>query len=314
MKILLVTERSFMADAVIRALYLDGHEVREIWTEYNPARMFRRSTLRFVTNNPRCVGTQVRKHRIPVRQVTPKEAGHFEAYLDEIGPVDLLLSAGTHLIFPKRFLDRFQGRAFNFHPSMLPRYRGPRPRFAMIFDGVLDRHGGVTLHQLTPRIDAGDIVAQKNVPRSRYRNVMAWDLALADTAHLFIRNELAQYLKGTLSLTPQDESQAHYDALTADETFITGDWPYAKIKAVLDQGYGIYGWTFARLKDAQGRSHQIAVYPELTQLGPPSGEPPTISKAHIEMDAGDCRVRIARETRLKRYGNKIERYRTLLSS
>ena len=184
----------------------------------------------------------------------------------------------------------------------------------MIFDGALDEFGGVTLHKLSPRVDAGDIVAQRHVRRSAYRNVMAWDLAMADAGYDFVRNELPAHLRGQLPAIQQDENEASYDPLPAEETFITADWPYWKIRAVLDQGYGIYGFTFAKVTMPGREDRLIALYPDMHRIGDVTGEPPVILNASIEMDVHDCRLRIARETRWKRYVNKVERYRTLLAS
>jgi len=52
--------------------------------------------------------------------------------------------------------------AYNLHGSLLPRYRGRAPVNWMLVNG--EREGGVTLHHMVARADAGDIVAQRAVP------------------------------------------------------------------------------------------------------------------------------------------------------
>jgi hypothetical protein len=70
----------------------------------------------------------------------------------------------THQIVPENILALFPGRAVNFHPAILPHYRGPNPRAGMILDGKADLYGGITLHCLSRGIDRGDIIAMRKVP------------------------------------------------------------------------------------------------------------------------------------------------------
>lgn len=52
--------------------------------------------------------------------------------------------------------------ALNMHGSLLPRYRGRAPVNWAVLHG--ERTTGATLHYMTPKPDAGDIVAQQAVP------------------------------------------------------------------------------------------------------------------------------------------------------
>ncbi|MCU0935465.1 MAG: hypothetical protein MUF66_05185 [Gammaproteobacteria bacterium] len=49
----------------------------------------------------------------------------------------------------------------NLHPSLLPRYRGPYPVFWQLRAG--ERATGVTLHRVSERLDAGDVVARRRL-------------------------------------------------------------------------------------------------------------------------------------------------------
>ncbi|SUC18314.1 bifunctional UDP-glucuronic acid decarboxylase/UDP-4-amino-4-deoxy-L-arabinose formyltransferase [Proteus mirabilis] len=51
--------------------------------------------------------------------------------------------------------------AFNLHGSLLPKYRGRAPINWAIVNGETET--GVTLHKMTAKADAGDIVAQEKV-------------------------------------------------------------------------------------------------------------------------------------------------------
>lgn len=60
-------------------------------------------------------------------------------------------------ILPPAFIDRFE-RLLNLHNAPLPRYRGVSPINWALKNG--ERSHGVTIHEITPGIDDGPIVAQ----------------------------------------------------------------------------------------------------------------------------------------------------------
>jgi methionyl-tRNA formyltransferase len=68
------------------------------------------------------------------------------------------LVAAFGKIIPPSVLDRFSGRIYNIHPSLLPLYRGPSPLQQQILDQVTDT--GVTLIQLDEQMDHGPIIVQ----------------------------------------------------------------------------------------------------------------------------------------------------------
>jgi UDP-4-amino-4-deoxy-L-arabinose formyltransferase/UDP-glucuronic acid dehydrogenase (UDP-4-keto-hexauronic acid decarboxylating) len=51
--------------------------------------------------------------------------------------------------------------AYNVHGALLPKYRGRAPVNWMLING--EREGGVTLHHMVARADAGDVVGQRAV-------------------------------------------------------------------------------------------------------------------------------------------------------
>lgn len=71
------------------------------------------------------------------------------------------LVAGFDQIFRAEAIDRFD-RFYNFHPSLLPYYRGPVPSHWCIANG--ERRTGVTVHEVAPEIDAGEILWQTVLP------------------------------------------------------------------------------------------------------------------------------------------------------
>src|SRR4051812_9225516 len=76
------------------------------------------------------------------------------------GP-DLAVSVFYNRILPPSWLATC-GRAVNLHPSPLPRYRGVLPVNWALQNGETTH--GVTLHELTPGIDDGPVLAQVTFP------------------------------------------------------------------------------------------------------------------------------------------------------
>ena len=61
-------------------------------------------------------------------------------------------------IFPEEIFGLKQAKWINVHPSLLPGHRGPNPIVAALLSG--DSTGGVSIIEVKPEVDAGDIYAQ----------------------------------------------------------------------------------------------------------------------------------------------------------
>jgi UDP-4-amino-4-deoxy-L-arabinose formyltransferase/UDP-glucuronic acid dehydrogenase (UDP-4-keto-hexauronic acid decarboxylating) len=98
--------------------------------------------------------------------------------------------------------------AVNLHGSYLPRYRGRAPVNWQILHG--ETYGGVTLHEIVARPDAGPVIDQERFdigPDETGRDVYAKMLPAAE--RVLTRSALA-VVRGTALRTPQDEKAATY--------------------------------------------------------------------------------------------------------
>lgn len=71
---------------------------------------------------------------------------------------ELVLLAGFLSILPAAFLVAWRGRVINVHPSLLPKFGGPGMYGRRVLEAVLasgERVTGVTVHLVTPEVDAG---------------------------------------------------------------------------------------------------------------------------------------------------------------
>jgi methionyl-tRNA formyltransferase len=74
---------------------------------------------------------------------------------------DLLLIAGCSQILRAGLRNTARLGVVNFHPSLLPAYRGKEPHFWVVLQGVTVT--GCTVHHVTDDIDAGPILLQREV-------------------------------------------------------------------------------------------------------------------------------------------------------
>lgn len=81
---------------------------------------------------------------------------------------DLILVATFKQIIGANVLNRPRLGVINFHPSLLPKYRGPCPTNAALLNE--DKVTGVTVHFVTESVDDGDIILQRSVPISETDN------------------------------------------------------------------------------------------------------------------------------------------------
>lgn len=97
---------------------------------------------------------------------------------------------------------------FNVHASLLPRWRGASPIAAAILAG--DTQTGVCIQRMVRKLDAGDLLASRATPiRPQDTTGDLTDLLGRHGAELLIET-LPKIETGSVSFTPQDESQVTY--------------------------------------------------------------------------------------------------------
>jgi phosphoribosylglycinamide formyltransferase-1 len=76
--------------------------------------------------------------------------------------IDFICLAGFMRVLTPWFVERWEGRMINIHPSLLPLFRGTHTHERALAEGVLVH--GCTVHFVVPELEAGPIVAQAAVP------------------------------------------------------------------------------------------------------------------------------------------------------
>lgn len=123
---------------------------------------------RVISNDPQAKGLK-RARRAGIRPLSLDhnafdDRSSFDAALAksiEAADPELVVLAGFMRILSNRFVDRFQGRMINLHPSLLPAYRGLHTYERCLADGVTEH--GTSVHFVTRELDGGPVIAQAPV-------------------------------------------------------------------------------------------------------------------------------------------------------
>ncbi|HYU63172.1 MAG TPA: phosphoribosylglycinamide formyltransferase [Verrucomicrobiae bacterium] len=122
------------------------------------------------TNRPTCgAAAFARERAIPLAELSQRSFGSAESrdvamrdfFLDH--GVELLVDAGYDRIHTSPFLDAFEGRIVNVHPSLLPEFAGGMDAIEQALAAGV-RRTGATVHVVTAELDAGPILLQEEVP------------------------------------------------------------------------------------------------------------------------------------------------------
>jgi len=75
---------------------------------------------------------------------------------------DCIVLAGFMRILTPQFVQHFNGKLLNIHPSLLPKYQGLNTHQRAIDAG--DKEHGVSVHFVTEELDGGPVILQAKVP------------------------------------------------------------------------------------------------------------------------------------------------------
>lgn len=122
-----------------------------------------------VSNRPSAAGLEwARAEGIPTAAVNHRDYSSREAFEAELHKVlegfgaELIAQAGFLRILTKSFVQKWENRILNIHPSLLPSFKGLHAHEQALEAGV--RISGCTVHFVIAEMDAGPIVAQAAVP------------------------------------------------------------------------------------------------------------------------------------------------------
>lgn len=151
------------------------------------------------------VKVEALKYDIPVIQ--PARIKEDYQAVADLKP-DLIITAAYGQIVPQAVLDIPRLGCINVHASLLPLYRGGAPVHQAIIDG--QEKTGVTIMYMVKKMDAGDMIAQKETPILEEDTVGILYDRLSDLGAKLLKETLPDILKGTNQRIPQDENLVTY--------------------------------------------------------------------------------------------------------
>ena len=142
---------------------------------------------------------------VPV--LTPEKIGD-PAFIHDLAALrpDLIVVAAYGQFLPRALLELPPHGVINIHPSVLPQYRGAAPIQWAIARG--ETKTGVSIIYLTEKMDAGDILAQEQMPIAPDDTTATLAPRLAELGARLLLGTLSNIRAGTVQRIPQDAAQA----------------------------------------------------------------------------------------------------------
>jgi methionyl-tRNA formyltransferase len=144
---------------------------------------------------------------VPVLQPASVNAKESLDWVRDCTP-DALVIAAFGQILRQPLLDIPKLGSLNVHASLLPKYRGAAPVAAAILAG--EQVTGVTIMEVVLALDAGPVVAQREVAIGPQETTGTLTSRLAEAGADLLIETLGPWSRGDVTKQPQDESQATY--------------------------------------------------------------------------------------------------------
>ena len=143
---------------------------------------------------------------IKVARPGPRLQDELLAHVTEY-PTDYLLSIHYPCLLPGLIFQHLRVGAINLHPSLLPYNRGWHTPSWSILDGT---PAGATLHFMTDRVDAGDIISQVEVEVRSSDTAHSLYLRILNAEFRLFQDSFSQLLSLNPSRIAQDEHLATF--------------------------------------------------------------------------------------------------------
>lgn len=149
---------------------------------------------------PSATRVWAQEHGIPVLAPTTLD----DTFLEELAPYSLEygIAVAYGKIIPLPVIDSFPKGILNVHYSLLPKYRGASPvEAALLHDDAVT---GVTVQQMVFELDAGDILAQQELPILPDDTTLTLRPRLIEAGAVLLIDTLPAFIDGTIFHTLQD--------------------------------------------------------------------------------------------------------------
>jgi len=155
-----------------------------------------------IENGP--VAALAEKLGLPLRQPESVNTDEFIAELTSLH-LDVLVVADFGQILSSKCLSAARFGGLNIHSSLLPKYRGAAPIAWAIYHGETET--GVSILQMTPKMDAGGVVAKEVFPIPPTANAGEVETELSKIGARLIVDVCRNLEQGPLPSEPQDPAK-----------------------------------------------------------------------------------------------------------
>lgn len=119
----------------------------------------------FTNNKNAGVISKAIENRVAVQRFNKSDFYETKQVIDwvEIYNPDIIVLAGFLWLVPPSFIEHFEGKIINLHPSLLPKFGGKGMYGRNVHQAVLDAHekeSGITIHKVNKEYDKGEILCQ----------------------------------------------------------------------------------------------------------------------------------------------------------
>lgn len=196
------------AATILRALAEAGHNIKAVYTQ--PDKPQKRSSELIASPVKEYALTKGFTVRQPDRIRNADEIEVLKSF-----DADVFVVAAYGQILSQEILDIPKFCPVNVHGSLLPKYRGASPIQRAIADG--EEVTGVTIMRMDKGVDTGDMIAKVAVPITDNDDEDTMYARLADEGSKLLIEVLKTIEAGTVSFTPQDDSEATYAPMIKKE-------------------------------------------------------------------------------------------------
>ena len=157
-----------------------------------------------ITDNEIAQGISLAKnYNIPVKIFDKKKfkKSQFETNTQRVlldYKIEIICLAGFMQILSKKFINKWQNRIINIHPSYLPKNKGLNPQKQVIDERA--PFTGCTVHFVNEKVDSGKIILQEKVKVMQNDNVQSLSSRILQREHEIYPKALNQIASNMIRL------------------------------------------------------------------------------------------------------------------
>ena len=195
---------------------------------------------------------------LPIFQ--PEKLKEIKDKIVELNP-EMIVVVSYGKFLPKAILEIPKYGCINVHPSLLPKYRGSAPIQWAIMNG--DNVTGTTIMKMNEKMDAGDIILQKQVKIEENETTGELWSRLSLISSELLLEAISQIECGTAKFMKQDEEYSIAPMITKDMAKINWEKQSSKQIKNLIRGLNPFMGAYSNLGQKKIKFWKVDIVPGL---------------------------------------------------